>query len=284
MDSQSFMQARSSWTDTHVHLADKGLRHNVESVLTNALGARVHRLICVGVDAEASTEAVRLSRMSQSASANSSSGSDDLRVVIWASVGIHPNHAQQEREGDWESILKLSSEPEVCAVGETGLDRYWDDCPFCVQQRNFDRHWELSRATGLPVIIHSRDCDAEMLEALRTQYRQGPLRGVMHSFCSDLRVAEECISMGLYISFSGMLTYKKNDALREVAARLPLDRLLVETDAPYLSPEPKRSVRPNEPSLVVHTGAVLADLFGLTPEKMSEVTTKNALRLFSKMR
>ena len=278
------MRTQTSWTDTHAHLADKGLRHNVESVLTNALGAGVHRLICVGVDAEASAEAVRLARISQSASTNSGSGPDNLTVGIWASVGIHPNHAQQECEGDWESILKLSSEPEVCAVGETGLDRYWDDCPFDVQQRNFDRHWQLSRETGLPVIIHSRDCDPEMLEALRTQYRQGALHGVMHSFCSDLRVAEECLGMGLYISFSGMLTYKKNDSLREVAAQIPLDRLLVETDAPYLSPEPKRSHRPNEPSLVVHTGAVLADLFGLTPEKMSEVTTKNALRIFSKMR
>jgi TatD DNase family protein len=134
------------------------------------------------------------------------------------------------------------------------------------------------------VIIHSRDCDDEMLMALRDEYRRGPLRGVMHSFCGSAEMARECVAMGLYISFSGMLTYKKNDLLRSSAAGIPLDRLLVETDAPYLSPEPMRATRPNVPALVVHTGDVLAKVHQLSTTRMAEITTQNALRLFSRMR
>jgi TatD DNase family protein len=123
-----------------------------------------------------------------------------------------------------------------------------------------------------------------MLDSLRQEYRNGPLLGVMHSFCSSYEMAMECIDMGLYISFSGMLTYKKNDGLRQIAARLPIDRLMVETDAPYLSPEPKRGSRPNEPAYVSYTGRVLAELHSETESEMARVTTENAMRLFLRMR
>ena len=121
------------------------------------------------------------------------------------------------------------------------------------------------------------------MEVLRQEFKAGPLRGVMHSFCSTYEVAMECIDMGLYISFSGMLTYRKNDSLRQVASRLPIDRLLVETDAPYLSPEPKRAKRPNEPALVVYTGQVLAELHSKSETQMASQTTQNALKLFNRM-
>jgi TatD DNase family protein len=264
------------WTDTHAHLADSHLLEKLPSVLANAFTHQVRRIVCVAVDAGSLDTIDAIYRLSDQM--------DGDKPEIWSSVGIHPNYAQQEKQGDWEKILSSASEPRVCAIGETGLDKYWDDCPFDRQQSNFGRHWDLSRQTGLPVIVHSRDCDREMLEWLRQEHRQGPLIGVMHSFCSNYEMAMECIDMGLYISFSGMLTYKKNEALRQIAARLPLERLLVETDAPYLSPEPKRGSRPNEPAYVSYTGRVLANLRNQTESDMAKITTGNALRLFSRMR
>ncbi len=266
----------SGWTDTHAHLADSELHAKLESILAQSVAYSVKRILCVSVDADSLDSIERIHRETETMTL--------AKPSIWSSVGIHPNYAQQEKPGDWEKIVAKSNDACVCALGETGLDKYWDDCPFDIQIANFRRHWELSRATGLPVIIHSRDCDMEMLEILREEHRQGPLRGVMHSFCSNYEVAMECISMGLYISFSGMLTYKKNDALRDIASRLPIDRLLVETDAPYLSPEPKRGQRPNEPANVAYTGRVLAQMRGHCESDMAKITTENALRLFSRMR
>lgn len=267
------MRQHAYWTDTHAHLADDALVDRIDQVLERAYAARVLRILCVAVDAKASAAAVGIAHAPRTANSPS----------VWASVGVHPNYAQLEQPGDWESILSLTADTRVCALGETGLDRYWDDCPFDVQKRNFAKHWEASRDTGLPVIIHSRNCDADMLEALQAESQRGPLNGIMHSFCSDSAVAQTCIDWGLHISFSGMLTYKKNDALRQVAATVPIDRVLIETDAPYLSPEPKRNVRPNEPALVVHTGEVLAKAYGVTPERMAAITTENALRLLTRM-
>jgi TatD DNase family protein len=267
------MRQHAYWIDTHAHLADEALVDRIEQVLDRAYAARVLRVLCVAVDAKASAAAVAIAHAPRNAHAPS----------VWASVGIHPNYAQLEQPGDWDAILALTDDKRVCALGETGLDRYWDDCPFDVQKRNFAKHWTASRESGLPVIVHSRDCDADMLQSLQEESQRGPLKGIMHSFCSDCAVAQACIDWGLYISFSGMLTYKKNDLLRQVAASVPLDRVLIETDAPYLSPEPKRNVRPNEPSLVVHTGEVLAKAYGVTPETMASITTENALRLLTRM-
>jgi len=263
------------WTDTHAHLADSDLFEKLPSVLANAFAHQVRRIVCVAVDAGSLDTIDAIHRQNQESVGD--------KPEIWSSVGIHPNYAHQEKAGDWEKIVAKSSETRVCAIGETGLDKYWDDCPFELQQINFGRHWELSRQTGLPVIVHSRDCDREMLDWLRQEHRHGPLIGVMHSFCSSYEMAMECIDMGLYISFSGMLTYKKNESLRQIAARLPLDRLLVETDAPYLSPEPKRGTRPNEPAYVSYTGKVLAELHSQTDSSMAKTTTDNARRLFSRM-
>lgn len=275
------MDSIARWTDTHAHLADDALGHRTDEILSLCKTAGVNRVVCVGVDAASSAHAVRIA--TDSASKREDGPVHDA-VAVWASAGMHPNYVHLEQAGDWDSIVSLSAHPNVCALGETGLDRYWDDCPFPLQQQSFARHWALSRETGLPVIIHSRDCDEEMLIALREESRHGPLRGVMHSFCGSAEMARECVAMGLYISFSGMLTYKKNELLRSIAAGIPLDRLLVETDAPYLSPEPVRAHRPNLPSLVLHTGHVLAQCFHLSDARMAEITTENALRLFSRMR
>jgi TatD DNase family protein len=266
----------TGWTDTHAHLADTDLFSHLQSVLAQAAVHGVHRVICVAVDAESLDAIDNIYRQIATEDSNIPS--------VWSSAGIHPNYAHQEKPGDWEKIVSKTSHPRLCALGETGLDKYWDDCPMEVQLANFQKHWKLSRETGLPVIVHSRECDQEMLDFLDREFRHGPLLGVMHSFCSSYEVACRCIDMGLYISFSGMLTYKKNDALRDVARRLPLERLLVETDAPYLSPEPKRSARPNVPAYVAYTGKILAQLHGKSESQMAQATTENALNLFQRMR
>jgi TatD DNase family protein len=265
----------AGWTDTHAHLADERLQSKLPSLLSESMVYGVRRILCVAVDADSLDTIDGVYREWEQFEA--------AKPQIFQSVGIHPNYAQQEKPGDWEKICEKVSDSRVAALGETGLDKHWDDCPFEVQLANFRRHWVLSRQTGLPVIIHSRECDEPMLELLREEYRNGPLKGVMHSFCSSYEVATECIAMGLYISFSGMLTYKKNDSLRQTASRLPIDRLLVETDAPYLSPEPKRSARCNEPAFVAYTGRVLAGLHGQSESQMADATTSNALRLFERM-
>jgi len=264
----------SSWIDTHAHLTNVAFTERLQEMLERAARSRVTRILCVGIDAESSKQAVALAEQSVSTDV----------PAVWASVGIHPNDAHLVQPHDWENILGMTEHPKVCALGETGLDRYWDDCPFEVQQENFARHWQASREIGLPVIIHSRDCDADMAQALRNEYRHGPLHGVMHSFAGHEELAKECLAMGLYISFSGILTYKKNEALRQVASEIPMERLLLETDCPYLSPEPVRSARPNEPALMLYTAEVLASAQGVTLEQLSQATTENALKLFAKMR
>jgi TatD DNase family protein len=167
------------------------------------------------------------------------------------------------------------------AIGETGLDRHWDRTPFDVQQEHFARHLELARTHHRPVVIHCREADTDMMPMLRAEFdRHGPIRGVMHSFVGDAVMAEACRAMGLYLSFAGMLTYKSAAALRETAAKQPLDRVLVETDSPYLSPVPLRGRR-NEPAHVVHTAQCLADLLGLDLDRLAEQTTVNARALFA---
>jgi TatD DNase family protein len=255
------------WFDTHAHLADPALSSQWDGVLERAVAANLEGILCVAVDHDTSLQSIQIARRSS---------------MVRASVGIHPNYAHQAKEGDWDRIRYLSQMAEVVAIGETGLDKYWDDCPFDIQLVNFRRHWELSRETGLPVIIHMRECEPEMIDALRQEFSQGPLRGVMHSFSGTLDAAKQCLEFGLYVSFAGMLTYKKSEELRQVATQIPLDRVLVETDSPYLSPEPHRGKRPNEPSRVVHTAQVLAESQGVTMKELMEATKQNVKTLFSR--
>ncbi len=254
--------------DTHAHLADKSLVNQLDDVLDRANKAGVSEIICVAVDAESCTKAVEIA---------------ETRKCVWASVGIHPNYAHQASLTDWTNIAEFTKHPRVCALGETGLDLHWDDCPFDIQQANFERHWELSRETQLPLIIHMRDCETEMLAALRKQAVGGELRGVMHSFAGSTETAMKCVEYGLFISFAGMLTYKKSEELRKTAKTIPLDRILVETDCPYLTPEPNRSRRPNEPAFVAHTAKCLAETIGISNKELAERTTANAKRLFWRM-
>ncbi|HLQ46133.1 MAG TPA: TatD family hydrolase, partial [Planctomycetaceae bacterium] len=195
------------------------------------------------------------------------------------SVGIHPNYAVQAKPGDWEIIEELVSSPKVVAIGETGLDRYWDHTPFEVQLDYFRRQIELAGRRQLPFIVHCREAEADVVAVLREAARTGQLKGVMHSFCGSAETLAVALDVGLHISFAGMLTFKKNEPLRQLAKRVPHDRLLVETDSPYLAPLPHRGKR-NEPSFVRHTAECLAEVHGKTLDEMAAITTANARRLF----
>ena len=190
-----------------------------------------------------------------------------------------PTTRPRRPKRDWAAVVDLAERPEVVAIGETGLDRYWDRTPFPVQQEWFDRHLELAHQRDLPVVIHCRDCQRDIIEQLRSLGR--PVRGVLHSFTGTWDDAQAFLDLGLHLSFAGMLTFtnKSLDALRDVAARVPLDRLLVETDSPYLSPHPFRG-KTNEPARVALTARRLAEIRGISPAELARITTANARRLF----
>jgi TatD DNase family protein len=201
--------------------------------------------------------------------------------LLAATVGLHPNHVAEAAAGAWNEVAALADQPEVVALGETGLDRHWDYTPFPMQEENFARHLQLSRRVNKPVIIHCREAEADVVRMLRADFeRHGPIHGVLHSFAGDLATAQAGLEMGLYVSFAGMLTYKNAQNVRDVAAKMPLDRVLVETDCPYLAPVPVRGQR-NEPAHVVHTAACLAKIHNLTLDVLAQQTTANANRLFA---
>jgi TatD DNase family protein len=251
--------------DTHTHLDQPEFDGIRDAVVERARSAGVEAIIAVGTTAAASRTCVELAARYEG---------------VFAAVGIQPNYVAQSDPGDWGEIERLASAPRVVAIGETGLDRHWDYTPFDQQQEYFARHIELARRRDLPFVVHMRDCDAEILEALRDASKGASLRGVMHSFTGDAAMAAECVALGLHISFAGMITYKKSHALRECAATIPDERLLVETDCPYLSPEPVRGQRPNEPALIRHTAECLAGVRGLSLEKLAALTTTNARAFF----
>lgn len=251
--------------DTHAHLDDPQLVNEIPAVLARARSAGVMRIICVATTATSSDACLDLARR---------------HPELAPTAGIHPNHVAAAAADDWDHVVALVESNQIVALGETGLDRHWHDTPFPQQEEFFIRHLDVGRKKNLPVVIHCREADADMLRVLREQFdRHGPIRGVMHSFSGDQAMADACMAMGLNLSFAGMLTYKNAGALREVAATVPLDRVLVETDSPYLSPVPLRGKR-NEPANVVHTAACLAGLLGLEPTKLAERTSANARLLF----
>jgi TatD DNase family protein len=251
--------------DTHAHLDSEQLAADLPAVIARARAAGVVQVIAVGITAPSSAACVALACEHEG---------------VFATVGVHPNDAAEAVPGARDEVLRLLDRPRVVGVGETGLDRYWDRTPFAVQEEWFAWHLEIARARRLPVVIHCRDAEADVLRMLRQEYdRHGPIEGVMHSFVGSQATAEACLAMGLYLSFAGMLTYKNAANVREVAARAPADRVLVETDCPYLSPVPLRGKR-NEPANVVHTAACLAGVLQISPDEAAGRTTANARRLF----
>ena len=254
-----------TWIDTHAHLDDERFHGDLPAVLERAEKAGLERVIVVAVTALDSPRCIALAAQ---------------HPLLRATVGIQPNHVAEASATAWDEVVALADRPEVVALGETGLDRYWDRTPFELQEDYFARHLELARKINRAVVIHCREAEADVVRMLRQDFdKHGAIRAVMHSFSGDLATAQACIAMGLHVSFAGMLTYKNAQALRDVAAKMPLDRLLVETDCPYLAPVPHRGQR-NEPAYVVHTGAVLAQTLGVAVDRIAEETTRNARTLF----
>lgn len=253
--------------DTHAHLDEDAFTADLPEVIARAVDAGVATILTIGITAATSRRAVEIAQQFPE---------------VFAVVGIQPNYAAEVQPGDWETIEQLAGEERVVGIGETGLDRYWDFAPIDAQVDYFRRHLDLSDRIGKPFVVHCREAEADVVAELQRAAESHPLNGVMHSFCGNAGTARQCLDLGLHLSFAGMLTYKKNDELRATAAGVPLDRVLVETDSPYLTPVPLRGKQKrNEPANVVHTAQCLADARGMPLDELAAATTANARRLFS---
>jgi TatD DNase family protein len=251
--------------DTHAHLADESLSSQLEEVIAQAAAADVRAILCVATTLATTRQCLAIA---------------ERAPAVRATAGIHPNYTAAATDAEFDAVASLAEHPRVAAIGETGLDRYWDDAPWELQLAYFRKHIALSRRLDKPLVIHTRDCAAETLEVLQAAYSAGPFRGVMHSFTGPQAVADGCLALGLYISFAGMLTYKNAADIRAIAATIPPERLLVETDSPYLTPHPHRGKRPNTPAHVVHTLDCLAEVRGVPRAELAAQTTRNAETLF----
>jgi TatD DNase family protein len=200
---------------------------------------------------------------------------------VFCTVGVHPHDAEAEQDATVDRLLQLSRHPKIVGIGECGLDFYYNRSPQHVQIATFLTHVAAARASGLPLVVHTRDADHDMASILEAEHQAGPLRGVLHCFSSGQTLAQTAVRLGFCVSFSGILTFKKSEGLRAIAAALPAENLLIETDAPYLAPVPMRGRR-NEPSFVAHTLAALAAARGEDEGTLGETTSANFFRLFSK--
>lgn len=201
---------------------------------------------------------------------------------VFCSVGTHPHNSHEELDVTVEQLIDLSEHPKVVAIGEAGLDYFYQKDHADAQAQSLRIHIDAARKTGLPLVIHSRDADEDMISILSEEIEKGAFPAVLHCFSSGEALMQKGVEMGLYVSFSGILTFKRSDELREIANKVPTDRLLVETDAPYLAPQAYRGKR-NEPSFVKHTCDVLAEVRGIDPSEMQKITSENFFRLFSKV-
>jgi TatD DNase family protein len=252
--------------DSHCHLDFPDFQGQVPEVLARAEANGVAHLVTI------------CTRVSEFDKVLAIAESDPR---ISCSVGIHPHEAADEPSVDAERLVELAKHPKVVGIGEAGLDYYYDKSPRERQRQVFATHIEASRRSGLPLIVHSRDADDDTIEELRIGATKGGLTGVIHCFTSTQKLADAALEIGFYISLSGIVTFKNAEELRAVIKTVPLDRLLVETDSPYLAPVPKRGKK-NEPSFVKHTAAFAAQLFGMSDEAFAAKTTENFQRLFSK--
>lgn len=251
--------------DSHCHLEFPDFANENGDVIVRARSAGVGHMLTI------STRVRRFAEIAAIAEANGD---------ISCSLGTHPHHVDEEGDITTDELVALARHPKIVAFGETGLDYFYEHSPRAAQQEAFRRHIRASLAADLPLIIHTRDAEEDTMAILRDEAGGKRLRGVLHCFSSAHWLAEAAVDFGLHISFSGIVTFKKSDALRETAKAVPLDRILVETDAPYLAPIPKRGQR-NEPAYVVHTARVIAELRGL-PAEFGAQTTENFFALFNR--
>lgn len=206
----------------------------------------------------------------------------EAHPTVYCSVGTHPHYADEELDVSTDEIVRLAQHPRIVAIGEAGLDYHYQKSSKEGQADGFRRHIRAARETGLPLEIHTRDADEDTIEILEEAYCDGPFPAILHCYTGGAALARRAVELGLYVSFTGVVTFKKNAALREIARDVPLDRILVETDAPYLAPMPYRG-KTNEPAYVVHTAATVAEVKGLTREAFADAATENFFRLFQKV-
>ena len=203
------------------------------------------------------------------------------RPFIWRSVGAHPHYASEHLSLTLQTLVDLAAAPDVVGVGECGLDFYYEHSPRDAQERVFRAHIEAAQETALPLIIHTRDADDAMLEMLHAAYTEKPFTPLLHCYTSGQRLADAVLEMGGFISYSGIITFKNADDVRAVAKRTPIDRVIIETDCPYLAPVPMRGRR-NEPAFVVHVAEKLAEIFEVGPDEIARATTDNFFKLFAR--
>lgn len=256
--------------DSHCHLDFPDYAPDLDQVIKRARMAGVGTMLTISTKLS-SFPAVRALAESR----------DD----IYCSVGIHPHEAASEDGGgeraDTARLVELTGHPKVIGIGETGLDYHYEHAPRDIQKRSFRAHIAAARQTGLPLIVHAREADEDMAAILREEYAQGAFSGLLHCFSSSRALADAALALGMSISFSGIVTFKNATDVRDTAKAVPLDKLLVETDAPYLAPIPHRGKR-NEPGFVAHTAALVAELRGMSADQLAAATTENFFRLFQK--
>ncbi|WP_298966380.1 TatD family hydrolase [uncultured Methylobacterium sp.] len=252
--------------DSHCHLDFPDFSETLPDILARAREAGVTRMLTISTRVRAFETYRRLS---------------EAHPEVLFTVGTHPHQAAEEPDIPADEIVALSRHPRCVGIGEAGLDYHYDKSPRDVQARVFRTHIAAARESGLPLVIHARDADADMETILTEEMARGRFSAVLHCFTAGRRLAEAGIELGLFVSFSGVLTFRRSQELRDIAAALPRDRLLVETDAPFLAPEPYRGKR-NEPAWVAHTARVLAEAIGVGADEIGPLTTANFHRLFAK--
>jgi TatD DNase family protein len=253
--------------DSHCHLDFPDFTDELDAVVARARAVGVTRMVTISTRVRRVAELIAIT---------------DRFVDVFCSVGTHPHNAHEELDIGVSDLVALTRHPKVVALGEAGLDYHYDMSPRDAQERGLRNHIAAARETGLPLVIHSRNADDDMARILAEETRRGPFKAVLHCFTGSRMLAERAVALGLFISFTGILTFKKSDDLRAIAADLPADRILVETDAPYLAPGPHRGKR-NEPSFMVETARVLAETRRITPKEIARQTTENFHRLFAKV-
>lgn len=253
--------------DSHCHLDFPEFAPELDAVVERARAAHIGRMVTI------STRVRKLPQVLAIA---------EKYPDVFCSVGTHPHNAHEELDIDAMALVALTRHPKIVALGEAGLDYHYDKSPRDAQAKGFRQHIAAARETGLPLVIHSREADADMAHILTEEMKQGAFPAVLHCFTAGRDLAMTAMELGLYIGFTGILTFKNGQDLRDIAKDLPADRILVETDAPYLAPLPYRGKR-NEPSYVVETAKMLAQVRGVTPDEIARQTTENFFRLFSKV-
>lgn len=253
--------------DSHCHLDFPDYAGNVEGVIARARAAGVGTMLSIG------TELARFPGVRAVA---------ENFPEVWCSVGVHPHEAEKELLTDAGPLVAETRHPKVVGIGETGLDYYYEHSPRGAQIANFRAHIDAARRAGLPLIVHTRDADDDTIAVLEEEMGKGAFTGLIHCFTGTQRLADAALALGMSISVSGIATFKNSAALRDVLKTVPLERLLVETDAPFLAPVPHRG-KTNEPAFVVHTARMLAELKGVDETELAAATTENFFRLFSKV-